>query len=153
MAGWLKAGLIGALIVIVLNLLGLIPVLACFVLPLTWIAYLVIGVLAAAWMRGERTVGSAAGQGALAGLLASVIGGIVSWIIAVAQAALGGTARLLSQIPPEVLEMLRQSGIPPQMVFGVGGMAVFGLICCVVGLVIAVLLSTIGAMIYAALKK
>ena len=66
----LKAGLIGAAIVLVLNLIGIIPVIGCIGLPLELVAYGVIGALAALWMTPRREAGRAAGQGALAGLIA-----------------------------------------------------------------------------------
>ena len=46
----LKAGLIGAAIVLVLNLIGIVPVIGCIGLPLELVAYVVIGALAALWM-------------------------------------------------------------------------------------------------------
>ena len=50
----LKAGLIGAVIVLVLNLVGIIPVIGCIGLPLELVAYGVIGALAALWMTPRR---------------------------------------------------------------------------------------------------
>ena len=46
MNAWLKAGLIGIAILVVLNLLGIIQILNCIVAPLRWITYIVVGVLA-----------------------------------------------------------------------------------------------------------
>ena len=45
MTGWLKAGLIGVLVLIVLDLIGLIPILGCITIPLALITYIVVGVL------------------------------------------------------------------------------------------------------------
>ena len=73
----LKAGLIGAAIVLVLNLIGIIPVIGCIGLPLELVAYGVIGALAALWMTPRREAGRAAGQGALAGLIAAAVSGVV----------------------------------------------------------------------------
>ena len=74
----LKAGLIGAVIVLVLNLIGIIPVIGCIGLPLELVAYVVIGALAALWMTPRREAGRAAGQGALAGLIAGAVSGVVA---------------------------------------------------------------------------
>ena len=70
----LKAGLIGAGIVLVLNLVGIIPVIGCVGLPLELVAYGVIGTLAALWMTPRHAAGRTAGQGTLAGVAAAVSG-------------------------------------------------------------------------------
>ena len=75
MAGWLKAGLIGAVILIVLNVVELVPCAVCCTLPLEWVALGCVGALAAYWMVAPRTLGAGAGQGALAGVIAEAIGG------------------------------------------------------------------------------
>jgi len=66
MAAWLKGGLVGIVILIVLNLVGLIPFLGCITAPLSLAAYVVVGLLAASYMPPKRETGTAAGQGALA---------------------------------------------------------------------------------------
>lgn len=70
MSAWLKAGLVGIAILIVLNLIGLIPFLGCITAPLSLTAYIVVGVLAASYMPPKRETGTAAGQGALAAVVA-----------------------------------------------------------------------------------
>jgi len=152
MSGWLKAGLIGAAVLVLLNLIGLIPLLGCITLPLTILAYAVIGGLAASYMPPVRTAGQGAGQGALAALIAALIGGIFGMIIAVIQASLRGTAQILSQLPPEVLQAIQDSGIPPRFLAGVGGASICGSVCCGVGLLIAAALGAIGGAIFAAAK-
>lgn len=158
MSGWLKAGLIGVAILIVLNLIGLIPFLACITAPLSWITYVVVGVLAASYMAPRREAGKAAGQGALAALLAGFGGGIVSAIIGAIRAATGGVTQygeMMSQIPPDVIRELRNAGISPDMVAGVGGIGgaiVCGSMCCLVGVFVAAALGAIGGAIYAAVK-
>lgn len=152
MPGWLKAGLIGALILVVLQLLGLSPYLVCVTLPLILVAYIVTGILAASYLKPARSAGSGAGQGALAALVAAVIGGIVGLVIPVVQALTGGTARFLTQMPPGFLEQLRQAGIPPRFVLGPVGAAVGGTICCGVGIVLAVVLGAASGALYAAVK-
>ncbi|MEW6718489.1 MAG: hypothetical protein AB1345_13435 [Chloroflexota bacterium] len=152
MSGWLKAGLIGVVIVIVLNLIGLIQVLVCITLPLIILTYIGVGVLAAAWMPPKRMVGSAAGQGALAALITSLGSGLVNVIINAARAALGGTFQYFSNIPPELWHSLQEAGIPPRFFLGIGGALIGGMVCCTVGLVIAAGLGAIGAAIYAAVK-
>jgi len=152
MQGWLRAGLIGVLILVVLDLLGLIPFAVCFTWPLGLLTYVLVGVLAASYMPPVRDAGAAAGQGALAALVASLGGGIVWLIISVIQASAGGLAQAYNQMPPQLLQQLRDSGISPNFFFGVGGVSIFGTICCSVGVLVAVALGALGGAIYAASK-
>ena len=55
----LKAGLVGAAIMLVLNLISLVPALGCIALPLELIAYIAVGALAALWMMPRREPGRA----------------------------------------------------------------------------------------------
>jgi len=150
----LKAGLIGAVIVLVLNLIGVIPVIGCIGLPLELLGYVVIGALAALWMTPRRETGRAAGQGALAGLIAGAVSGIVRAILTpVSMQLSGGTAAILSQVPPDSLQALQQAGIDPNVVFGGGTMAGLVLVCCLpLGLLLGAGLGALGGLIYAAAK-
>jgi uncharacterized membrane protein YvlD (DUF360 family) len=150
----LKAGLIGAVIVLVLNLIGVIPMIGCLGLPLELLGYVVIGALAALWMTPRRETGRAAGQGALAGLIASAVSGIVRAILTpVSMQLSGGTSAILSQVPPDSLQALQQAGIDPNVVFGGGTMAGLVLVCCLpLGLLLGAGLGALGGLIYAAAK-
>jgi hypothetical protein len=155
MNAWLKAGLIGIAILVVLNLIGLIPFVNCIVAPLSWITYIVVGVLAASYMLPRRDAGKAAGQGALAGVIAGLGGGIVSFIIAMIRSATGGAAQVLQvleQLPPELRYQMRDLGVGPELLAGVGGVAVCSSLCCIGGILLAAALGAIGAAIYAAAK-
>ena len=151
MSGWLKAGLIGAAILVVVNLVGIIPLLGCITFPLTLVVYVVIGVLAASYLPPMRTAGKGAGEGALAALIASIIGGITGMVIGIVQASIGG-AQALAQIPPEAMDALSDIGMPPGFLFGPVGATVFGSCCCTLGVLIAVGLAAIGGAIYASVK-
>ena len=152
MSSWLKAGLIGGAVLVVLDLLGLIP---CVVF-ITWIlmpvAYAGIGVLAAYWLPPARAAGQAAGQGALAAVLAALIGGVVNAIILTVQYAVVNTSAILSQIPAETLQQLQQAGIDPASLVGPRAGALCGSGCCITGLVLAAILGAVGAAIFAAVK-
>lgn len=152
MKPWVKAGLVGGAIVVVLNLLGLIPCVGVIACGLGIVAYAGVGALAAYWMPPVRMAGQAAGQGALAAGLASVIGGIVNWIVVTVQFAMTDTATVLEAIPPESLQQLRDAGIDPATLAGSGAGAAFGGICCGAGLLVAVVLGAIGGAIFAAMK-
>lgn len=153
MKPWVKAGLIGGAVVVVLNLLGIIPCLGVITCGLGILAYAGVGALAAYWMPPVRMAGQAAGQGALAAGLASVIGGIVNWIVVTVQFALTDTASVISSMPQESLQQLRDAGIDPATFTGTGAGAAFGGICCGVGLLIAIVLGAIGGAIFAAIKS
>ena len=158
MSTWLKAGLIGVAILIVLNLIGLVQFLGCITAPLSLVAYIVVGVLAASYMPPRREMGTAAGQGALAAVVAGLGGGIVSLGIGLIQAGMGGAiqgSQVLSQLPPEIRDMTRDLGISPDLITGLGGMggaAICGSVCCLGGIVFAAVLGAIGAAIYASVK-
>ncbi len=163
MKGWLKAGLIGAGILVVLNLLGIIPFVGFCIIPLRWLTYIGVGVLAASYMLAPRESGLAAKEGAIAAAVAGAGGGIVGLIISLVQAGTTGALQIgdiLRQMPPEVLQGLREAGIPPEMIFGgagggaaaVGGAAVCGSVCCLGGILFAAALGAVGAAIYASTK-
>ena len=159
MSAWLKAGLIGAAVVAVLNVgQALIPCLACITWLIALATYGAVGALAAYWIPPVRMTGPAAGQGALAGLIAAAIGTGVGVVASVLRAAVVGPAAAdLSQIPPEVLRGLSDAGIDPGMLVGTGTgvvtTAVFGIICCGVSLAIGAALGALGGLIFAAVKS
>lgn len=155
MPGWLKAGLIGGAVVFVLDLLGLIPFIACVTLPLSLVIYPIVGGLAASYLPTPRMTGQGASQGALAAVVAGLIGETIRMIIGLISTAMGGTAQALSQIPPETFEQLGDLGISPEMFAGAGSLgisAVCGSICCGIGVLIAAALGAIGGLIFAAAK-
>jgi hypothetical protein len=150
----LKAGLIGAAIVLALNLIGIVPVIGCIGLPLELVAYVVIGALAALWMTPRREAGRAAGQGALAGLIAGAVSGVVRAILTpLSMQMAGGTSAILNQLPPESLQSLQQAGIDPNLIFGGGTMAGLVFVCCLpLGLLLGAGLGALGGLIFAAAK-
>lgn len=152
MPSWLKAGLIAGVVLIVVALIGQIPVLGCLSLPLTWLGYILAGVLAAIYMLPPRNAGAAAGQGALAGVVAQLLGGLVSLILGMIQVSAVDSAQVLQQIPPETLEQLRSAGVDPSIFIGPAGTGGVLLVCCGVGLIIAAGLGALSAAITAAVK-
>jgi hypothetical protein len=156
MSPWLKAGLIGGAVLVVLNLLGLIPCVGLITCILGLLAYVGIGALAAHWMPPVRMAGAAAGQGALAAVLAALIGGIVNAILMLIQTAILGSAQILSQIPTDTLRQLEEAGMDPQVFetfVGPGGALLAGSFCCVGGLILAAILGAIGGAIYAGIRS
>jgi hypothetical protein len=153
MSPWLKAGLIGAAVVVVLNLLGIIPCVGLITCFLVLLAYVGIGVLAAYWLPPIRTAGAGAGQGALAALVAALIGGIVQTIVATIQMAVTDTAAILSQIPAETMQQLEEAGVDPALFTGPTAGVLAGSVCCIGGLILAAILGAIGGAVFAAIKS
>jgi hypothetical protein len=152
MSPWLKAGLIGGVVLIVLNLLGLIPCVGLVTCVLGLLAYAGIGILAAYWMPPVRMAGQAAGQGALAAVLAALIGGIVNTIVVVIQMAVTDTSAILAQIPDDALQQLYDAGVDPGTFVGPVGGILGGSMCCVGGLILAAILGAIGGAVFAAIR-
>jgi hypothetical protein len=149
MSNWLKAGLIGAAAVVVLQLLGIIPCVGCVTWLLVYVAYGCIGALAAYWMAPRRLPGPAAGNGALAGLIAGAIGGAVGLIIAL------GVATFF--VPLGLLGNASQ-GAPagPSALWGTLASLIGSLTCATgcyaVGVAIAAGLGSLGGVIFAAIQ-
>jgi hypothetical protein len=152
MSAWVKAGLVGGLVVALLNILGIIPcvgLISCF---LGFLVYIGAGALAAYWMPPPRQPGTAAGQGAMAGALAAVIGGIINTVIATIQLTVTDTAAILSQMPQESLQQLEEAGLDPAIFTGPVAGLLAGSMCCLGGLIIAAILGAIGGAILAAIR-
>lgn len=154
MPAWLKAGLIGAAILALLNLIGLIPIpgIGCLTFPLIILTYGAAGALAASYLPPIRTAGAASGQGALAGLVAAALGGLVTVVITLVQSSLTTTTDVVNALPPETLQQLRDAGIDPSIFAGAGFAGLGGLICCSIGIVVGLALGAVGGAIYAAVK-
>jgi hypothetical protein len=156
MPSWLKAGLIGGAILFVLDVVIQIPILGCCGWFLILFAYIGIGALAAHYTARPRNTGKATGQGAIAAVVASFIGGVFNFIFTLVRAAIlsanGQFSDVLSQMPPELRYQLRDIGIPPELFFGIGGTTVCSSICCLTGVFIAAVLGAIGGAMYAAMK-
>jgi len=152
MPAWLKAGLIAGVYLIVVALIGFVPVLGCLSLPLTWIGYILAGVLAVIFLPPGRAAGQGAGVGALAAAVAQVLGGLVNIIGGMLQASSVSAEQVLSQIPPESMEQLRAVGIDPSIFVSPAGTGSVLLVCCGIGVLVAAVLGAISGAITAAVK-
>lgn len=142
----LKAGGVGAGVLIVLNLLGLIPCVGCITLILTLLAYVGVGVLASLWTTPPRDGASGAKNGAVAALVAALIAGLINMVIQGIYFGITGASQMtqaLADLPPEQLEALRQAGIDPSAL-GVGAIIVASAGCCLLGILIAAGLGAAG---------
>ena len=144
----MKAGGIGAAVLIVLSLLGYIPCVGCITALLGLAAYVGIGIMAAKWMDPPRTASGGATNGAIAAVVAGLISGLVNMVISAIYFAITGTGQFdLSSIPAEQLAMLSEAGIDPSILAGgagIAGVLGIGAVCCTLGLVLAALLGAAG---------
>jgi len=143
----LKAGGIGAGVIILLNLFGLIPCVGCITFILVLLAYVGIGVLAALWMTPPRTAGSGATNGAIAAVVTALIAGFINIIVMAIYSSITGASQL-SQVPPEQLQILMDAGIDPAMLVGPLAAAGVGVLCCTAYLFIGAALGAIGGAIW-----
>ncbi len=162
MTSWVKAGLIGGAALAAVYLLNYIPlggnlslVCCCAIM----LAYVLVcagtGALTAQWLPTPRDAGAAAGRGALAAGLAALIGGAVNAVGMLIQSATLDTADVLSQIPTETLDMLKEMGVTTEMLESTSGMVgglLGGVCCCGAGVIVAVILGAIGGAIWAAVR-
>jgi len=155
----LKAGLIGAAVVLALTLLSLIPTVGSCCSCLSILAYAGIGVLAGFYLTPPRQAGKGAGAGAIAGLISGVIGGLASGIITAVQVATMSPREIMSQIPAWQWQQLKEYGVDPRMyesmlreygsAFGYIGAG----LCCLGSLAVGAALGAIGGAVFAAAKK
>ena len=143
----LKAGGIGAVVIIVLNLFGLIPCVSCLTFILVLLAYAGIGVLAALWMTPPRTAGNGATNGAIAAVVTALIAGFINIIVMAIYSGITGASQL-SQIPPEQLQLLMDAGIDPAILVGPLAAAGVGVFCCTIYLFIGAALGAAGGAIW-----
>ena len=163
MSAWLKAGLIGGAILFILDIIGQIPIICCCTPLLMLLVYIAVGMMTAAYLPPPRDTGKAAGQGALAAVVASFIGGLINLIISLIRTAFWSTTQvgqIWTDLPQDVRYMLHDIGIEPEFFnqvssFGssLGGATVCGSICCLGGILVAAALGAIGAAIYASMKS
>lgn len=152
----LKAGLVGSLGLIFLQLVNLIqiPLLLCLELPGYVLLLLVTGALAGLFgSRHVETVRQAVRVGALGGFVTGIVGGILGMLLA----ALGFTFRslgygVLAQFSPSQIEQLAQSGITPDVIQIAGSVFSALLIWGIGGTLLSMIMSAIGGSIYYRLR-
>jgi hypothetical protein len=149
MSNWLKAGLIGAAVVVALQFVGIIPCVGCITWILGYVAYGCIGALAAYWMSQPRQPGIAARDGALAGAVAGAIGGAVGLIILLGLITIFVPLGILS-------DALEGTGMDPAALWETFASLVGSLTCFTgcyaLGVGIAAGLGALGGVIFAAIQ-
>lgn len=142
----LKAGGVGAGVLVLLTLFSLIPCVGCFTWILVLLAYVGIGVLTANWMSPPRDGSSGAKNGAIAAAIAATVAGLVNIVIQGAYFAMTGASQMtqvLADLPPAQLESLRQAGID-STALGIGAVIVATGGCCLLGILLAAGLGAAG---------
>mgnify|MGYP005855894271 CR=1 FL=1 len=157
----MKAGLVGAIVVVMCTTvgqlatslpegLGLVAT-CCSCAPL-FLVYPTIGALAAHWETPPRSPEQGAGAGGLAGLVAGSEHSVLSATISLALALSGGgSQQYLRQLPPEQIEALRGTGLID--LFGTRGQV--GTIFCLtfVCLIAYIVVAEVGGAIYGAARR
>ena len=140
----LKAGLIGAAVLLVITVLNqLLQIsggLVYVICGVNMLIYAGIGVLAGFFLAPPRTPRQGAGAGAIAGLLSGGISGVVGFIILTIRMARGMG---YPGLDPQQMEQLAQSGLDPKL------LAIPGVVC---GMAIGAGMAAIGGAILAAVK-
>jgi hypothetical protein len=159
----LKAGLIGAVVLLVLALLRLVvallppqaSVVGCVCCALDLLVYVGIGVLAGFFLMPPRSAGSGAGAGALAG----VLGGLGAGIGQIVTGIIGMLTGISAQQSQQMLELFEEWGIvQPGMMPSVqsadwGSTLLGGGLCCFGSLLLGAALGAIGGAILGAAKR
>jgi hypothetical protein len=108
---WLKAGLVGGAILGMLTVLSTFSLflsesvrdlVTCCVCCLQMSIYPAVGILAAFWIISPRSTGQGARTGALAGLVAGGVDGVVTLLAGLASVMLGASQRYLADLPVDV---------------------------------------------------
>jgi hypothetical protein len=145
----LKAGLIGAVILVVMTLINQFVLLSISQV-FTWIScginlliYAALGALAGFFLVPPRTPRMGAGAGAIAGLISGVVSSVVGTGLLIAQVASG---KGIPGVDPQQMQLLTESGMDPAMLVVPGAI---GALC---GLALGAGLAAIGGAIFAAVK-
>jgi uncharacterized protein YggT (Ycf19 family) len=162
MKAWIKAGLIGGAVSIVLTA----PVLFMFFLPVEWglvigslcsLVYLLlypgVGMLAAFWSPRPRTLKQGALAGALAGLLAFVIDSLATVCFSTIVALTGGFQEYIYEIFARYFSPFRLF-LNARMLSGLDWAIIAGVICAsALNVVMGTLFSCLGGLIFSAIVQ
>jgi hypothetical protein len=154
----LKAGLIGAAVVLVLTLLAQIPVsyVCCGCTAIQWLAYAGIGVLAGIFLTPPRNAGAGAGAGAIAGVISGVVSGLVWTVVLIIQMLLTGAGDILAGLDPQTIRQMEELGWDPATaawLSGGLGIAIVSGGCCLANLAVGAGLGAVGGAILGAAKQ
>lgn len=150
---WLKAGLIGTAVAVVISLTGIIPCIGCLLLPIYCIAWFIVpfftGFFAVQWGKIGNDFGEAAKTGALAGVVLGLVSGVFEFVINVIGSVFNiGTSSVLSTLSDND-HIAGLTFIP----LGIGGALICGCVGFILGIILDIAISTLGGIIKSALSK
>ncbi|MBN1315809.1 MAG: hypothetical protein JXA42_10085 [Anaerolineales bacterium] len=149
-----KAGLIGAAIMVVFALIGFIPIVSCICLCVGWLAYVGVGALSAKFLDETAENADGAKAGAIAGLISGVGYGIVSSIVSVIQGSSVAFNEILMR--PEFYELFSELDIDPSMLVGATSPTAIGvssLCCCLSSLLVGAGLGALGGILFMSISR
>lgn len=147
----LKIGLLALGLGIGLGIFSVIPLVGCLAFPLSWVLYVVMGVVAALQLPAPRQSGPGAGAGAIAGALAGLGYGAVNMIATpILFSLMGGAEAAVQSFPPPLLELYRQAGLDPRQFLSPLVIAASAGLCCISNFVFAAILGAISGAVTAA---
>jgi hypothetical protein len=147
MPGRLNAGLVGGGKMIVLQFIGLILLLRCVTWSIAFITFIFIGALGLSNLPPVRQTELGASRGVLDTLRAQAMRGMLGLFISIIRTVSEKTATVITQVPPQILQIIHGLGIPSHMILEIGRVA----ICCTTGILIAITMGAIGSAIYASI--
>jgi type II secretory pathway component PulF len=113
--------------------------------------YFVPGILAVYWTPSPRTSAQAATVGALSGVLATGLDSLATLLLALGISMAGLNERYIEQLMPNAQTIIQQSGT--SFWFSTTGTLLQTGISLVFHVILGVILSTLGAILYTAIKK
>ena len=160
MKPWIKAGLAGGVAQIIFTLpsfvaiylpLGVGGTLSLLTCCLFFFLYPLPGILEAHWSRDARNEGKIIFAGALAGLLATGIDGIVAFLLMFLVSATGGIDRYLQTAMPNEMELIERSGMG--FLFSTGSLLAQTAIGLLFHIFSGVVVSALAALVYSGMKN
>lgn len=160
MKPWIKAGLVGGVAQIIFTLpsfvaiylpLGVGGTLSLLTCCLFFFLYPLPGILEAHWSRDARNEGKIIFAGALAGLLATGIDGIVAFLLMFVVSATGGIDRYLQTAMPNEMELIERSGMG--FLFSTGSLLAQTAIGLLFHIFSGVVVSALAALVYSGMKN
>lgn len=146
-----KAAIVGGIILVGLSFINLAPLVTVVIFIMSFAVYLVVGILAAHWMKKPRDANSGAKNGAVAAVaaaLVSILGRIVVFVVT----GSSQITHLMDSLPPDQQAAIAGAFENPTLL--AGGFGYTGLLGTVVGFcgfwaVIAVIFGAAGGSFWA----
>jgi hypothetical protein len=160
MKPWIKAGLIGGVAQIIFTLpsfaaiylpLGVGGALSVLTCCLFFFLYPLPGILEAHWSHDSRSEGKIIFDGALAGLLATGIDGIVAFLLMFLVSVTGGIDHYLQTAMPNEMELIERSGMG--FLFSTGSLLAQTAIGLLFHIFSGVVVSALAGLVYSGMKN